>query len=337
MTETRITNIVEPSVFKEYFLEQTVKNNSLIQSGIVVPDPKLDALALSGGTLLTMPFFQDLDGTSADEILSESSALTVNAIGTDYDKARLHVRGKAWGASDLSAAISGDDPMAAIASYVADYWAFREQALLISSLVGVFTDNTDNDSGDLIHTAAAEATADIKAWNDTSPTVMNPVAILDGAQKLGDAKSKFTALVMHSKCLTDLIKQDLIEYRKPSEGDDMIPYYLNKRVIENDNCPTRSGTGTGTPTVYKSFLFAEGAVGRGEGAAPVPVETGRNELYGYDFLVTRRHFLLHPRGFQWQESSIAGNSPTNSECEEAAQWDRVYEKKNTRCVMIETN
>lgn len=335
MTETRITNIVEPEVFMGYMLEQSVLNNSFIQSGIIVPDPELDILARAGGRTVNMPFFKDLTGAS--EVLQEGSALTVNAITTGTDIARLHLRGKAWGSNDLAAAIAGTDPMAAIATYVGNWWADVEQDMIIQSLVGVFLDNSDNDSGDLIHTAAAEATADIKAWNDAAPTVMNPIAILDGAQLLGDAKSKFTAIAMHSKCLTDLLKQELIDYRPASEGKDLIPFYLNKRVIENDNCPTRSGTGTGTPTVYKSFLFAEGAIGRGEGSAPVPVETGRTELEGSDFLVTRRHFLLHPRGFAWTDSDIALEAPSNVELAEAAQWNRVYTAKNVRCTMIETN
>ncbi len=333
MSETRIADIIEPSVFLEYMLETAVAKNALIQSGIIVPDARLDKLASSGGTILSMPFFNDLSGD--DEVLSDSSALTVNAIGTSLDKARLHARGKAWGANDLAAAVSGSDPMAAIANYVADWWNAKEQALAIASLIGVFADNSANDSGDLIHTAAAEATGSVAEWNAASPTVMNPIAILDGAQLLGDAKGKFTAIAMHSKCLTDLLKQELIEFKPASEGEDDIPYYLNKRVIEDDTCPTRAGTTSGT--VYQSFLFAEGAIGKGEGGAPVPVETGREKLSGYDYLITRRHFLLHPRGFAWQESSIAGVSPTNSECEEAAQWDRVYDTKNVRCVMIETN
>lgn len=345
MAETRIGNIIIPDVWHDYMLEESTRNNTLINSGIVVPDDELDDLALKGGKLIDMPYFKDLTGD--DEVLQDDTALTINNIETGQDRARLHARGKAFGSNDLAKALSGADPMAAIAFYIGGWWAGKEQDLLISSLKGVFANNAvesgsgGNDS-DLIHTVAAEATADIVPWNGNASgdaqTVMNPIAILDGAQKLGDAKGKFTALMMHSKCLTDLIKQDLIEFRPASEGKDEIPYYLNKRVIENDSCPTRAGTGTGTPTVYRSFLFAEGAIGRGEGAAPVPVETGRQELGGVDFLITRRHFILHPRGFYWNDSNIALTAgPSNAECEEAAQWTRVYQKKNTRIVMIETN
>lgn len=335
MTETRIADIIVPEVFLPYMLEETVKNSSLIRSGVVVPDPALDVLASKGGKLVEMPFFQDLTGES--EVLSDSSALTLSGITTAQDTARLHTRGKAWGSNDLAASLAGADPMAAIAQRVALFWAMDEQNMLIKSLQGVFADNADNDSGDLIHTAAAEATADVKEWNDASPTVMNPVAIVNGQFLLGDAQDKFTAIMMHSKCLGDLVKQELIEYRQPSGVTTRIPYYLDKEVIVNDNCPTRAGTGTGTPDVYQSFLFGMGAVGRGEGSPRVPVETGRQELSGVDFLVTRRHYLMHPRGIQWQESSIAGVSPTFDEVAEAAQWDRVYEKKNIRIAMIETN
>ena len=39
---TRITNIVEPSVFMPYMLERTNTLSELIQAGIVVRDPKME-------------------------------------------------------------------------------------------------------------------------------------------------------------------------------------------------------------------------------------------------------------------------------------------------------
>jgi len=337
MALTKVADIIVPEVFIPYMIEESIKKSALIQAGIIVPDARIDALAKSGGTTVQMPFFQDLTGNS--QVLSDTTPLTVSNITTGQDIARVHPRGNAWSVNDLAAALSGDDPMGAIASLVAGWKAADEQDMLIASLAGVFADNTDNDSGDLVHTAAAEAIASQVEWNEASPTVMNPIAILDAAQLLGDASGKFTAIAMHSKCYTDLLKQELIDFIKPSEGEDSVPVYLNKRVIVDDKCPTRAGSTDGT--VYQSYLFGEGAVGKGDGAAPVPVETDRDALSSNDILIIRNHTLLHPRGFAWQESSIAGaatgGGPTNLELAEAAQWDRVYEQKNTRCVMIETN
>ncbi len=333
MVETLIADIIEPTIFLKYMMEQSVKNSSLIRSGIIVPDPKLDILAATGGLTVNMPFFKDLTGNS--EGLSDQRELSLNAIGSDKDIARMHMRGKAWGSNDLAAAIAGADPMKAIAQRVSEFWNMDDQDLLLACLDGLFKANIANNASDLVHNAASEAMAGRKEWNDAAPTVMNPIAIIDGTQLLGDAKKHFTAIMMHSKCVTDLVKQELIEYVQPAGETTLIPTYLGKEIIENDNCPTREGSTDGT--IYQSFLFGKGAIGKGEGSAPVPVETGRKELGGVDFLITRRHFLLHPRGIKWQESNIAESTPSFEECGQAAQWDRVYEQKNIRMAMIETN
>jgi len=334
MAATRITDIIEPSVWNPYMLQRTTELSNLIASGIVVKDSEMDILAAKGSRTINMPYFKDLTGT--DELLSDTSPLNVYNITTDKDIARILYRGKAFGSNELTNAISGADPMEAIASLVASWWVRREQDVLINVLAGVFADNLANDSGDLIHTAAAEAIADTKAYNDASPTVMNPIAILDAKAKLGDAAGKLTAIMMHSKQYLDLQKQNVIDFIEGSEAKVRIPYYMGYRVIVDDNCPTRAGTTDGT--VYKAFLFGEGAIARGEGAPETPVETDRDSLQGDDILVTRRHFLLHPRGIAWQESTVTdGISPSNANLALAANWDRVYEKKAIRMVMLETN
>ena len=333
MAKVKIEDILIPDVWDEYFLELTAEKSNLIDSGIVVPDKNLDKLALGGGNTIKMPFFSDLTGD--DQILSDSDPLVTGKIGTKNDYARLHLRGDARSVNDLSGALSGTDPLTVIANLIHSYWMRKEQATLIATLNGIFADNLANDSGDLIHTHGVEVAANVLAWNNAAPTVMCPEAIIDGQALLGDSQDRFTAIAMHSKCLTDLVKQELIDYQKPSGSSTKLPYYLDKRVIIDDTCPTRAGTTDGT--LYKSYLFAEGAIGRGEGMAPVPSEFERNALASDTYFITRRHFLLHPRGIKWVESSVAGEAPTNAEVALAANWDRVYEKKNLRIAMIETN
>lgn len=334
-TKVKISDIIIPEVFNPYFLERTAEKSRLIRSGIVMPDPELDRLAYGGGKTIDMPFYTDLTGD--DQILSDTIPLETKNIGTAQDIARLHLRGDARSVNDLAGALSGTDPLAVIVDLIASYWGRKEQALLVATLKGVFATNLANDSGDLIHKHAAEATADVKPWNDASPTVMCPEAIVDGQALLGDSTNAFTAIMMHSKCLTDLKKQELIDTERPSGSGSEIYYYMGKEVIVDDSCPTRSGTGTGAPTVYQSFLFAGGAIGRGEGRAPVPSEFERSALAGDTYFVTRRHFILHPRGIKWLEADVAAKAPSNTELANAANWTRVYEKKNIRIAMIETN
>jgi len=331
---TRIADIIEPSVFVPYMIDRTNELSELVQSGIVLRDPGMDILASRGGRTINMPFFQDLTGNSQN--LSDTSPLETRKIGTEKDVARIIYRGNAWSSNELANAVSGADPMAAIAELVAAWWVRDEQQTLLNMMKGVFQDNIDNDSGDLVHTAAAEATGDVKEYNDTSPTVMNPYAIIDARQKLGDAANKFTALMMHSKCYTDLLKQNLIQFIPASDGRTKLPTYMDYRVLVDDGCPTRAGTTSGT--VYRSFLFAQGAIARGEGSPETPAETDRDSLAGEDILISRRHFLLHTRGIKWTEDTVTDNiSPSNADLALAANWDRVYEKKSIRMVMLETN
>ncbi len=328
MAKTAISDIIVPDVFIPYVIEKTSALSALVQSGIVVPDSALDALAQTGGKVLDMPFFTDLDG--ADEILSDSGSLTVGKIGTAQDKARLHMRGRAWAVNDLAKSLSGADPMGAIAQLVAEYWNRMEQATLIASLTGVFADNIANDSSDLVSDVALE-----EGTAATSANLMGSDVFIDATAKLGDAASKLTATIMHSVPFARLQKLDLIETERDSEQGIEFSTYLGKRVIVDDTCPTSPGSTDGTK--YTSYLFGQGAIGRGEGSPDVPVETDRDSLASDDILIHRRHFILHPRGIAFTDSSIAGASPTNAELAEGAQWNRVYEKKNIRIVKLVTN
>jgi hypothetical protein len=74
----------------------------------------------------------------------------------------------------------------------------------------------------------------------------------------------------------------------------------------------------------------------GEGNPKTPVETDRDSLQGEDYLINRRHFILHPVGVKWQ-GNAAGTSPTNTELSTGTNWARVYEPKNVKVVALVTN
>lgn len=329
---TRVADIIVPAVWVPYVEERTVYTSRLVRSGIVVPDPKLNVLAQAGGKLINMPFFQDLTGD--DEVLgtgtgATDSELTPDNMSTAKDIAVLHMRGKAWGSEDIAAALSGADPMAALGNMVADFWNRKEQALLIASLTGAFSDNAANDSGDLVNDVSVGGASVASTTN-----LIQGDVIIDAMNKLGDMSNKLTALCMHSVPFSRLQKNNLIDYVEESDAKVKIPFYMGKEVIVDDTCPVVTG---GTSAKYTTYLFGQGAIGRGDGSAPVPVETDRNSLAGYDLLIHRRHFLLHPRGIAFISGSVAGQSPTNAECKLSTNWNRVYQKKNIRLVKIVTN
>lgn len=308
---TKIADVIVPEVFNPYVIERTAELSALVKCGIIVKDKELDSLALAGGRLINMPYWKDLNGD--DEVLDDNGALTPGKITAGQDVAALLMRGKAWSVNDLATALSGDDPMKAIGDLVAEYWARQRQKTLLAVLKGVFASSTM--SGNVHDISSLEG--DLAKINGTS--------FIDAKTKLGDASDKLTAVAMHSTVFAELEKQNLIQYIPNSQGVVDFPSYLGRKVIVDDGCP-KDGD------VYTTYLFGQGAIGEGNGAAPVPTETDRDSLAGEDILINRQHFLLHPRGVKFTDSSVAKKSPSNAELANQANWSRVYENKNIRIV-----
>lgn len=312
MAATKISNIIVPEVFNPYVIQETVRLDAFVQAGIITNDPALDALASSGGTIINMPFWNDLDGDS--EELSDSGSLTVNAITAGQDQARLHMRGKAWGANDLAKALSGDDPMGIVASKVAKYWVGERGKALFKSLKGIET------------ALAGSNVLDISSKTG-GDEIISLESTLDAKQLLGDNSSKLTGIAMHSAVYTRLQKNNEIEFVADSQTLVQIPKYLGYNVVIDDQCPVSNG-------VYTTYLFGQGAFGLGNGEAPTPTETDRDSLAGEDILINRQHFILHPRGIKWTEASVAGKTPTFAEIATAGNWSKVYDTKNIRIVVF---
>lgn len=313
MATTQVSDVVVPDVFNPYVVERTAELSALVQSGIISQDEQLNILAQAGGKLINMPFWSDLSGD--DEVLADGSSLSPAAMSSGKDIAVLLMRGKAWSVNDLAAALSGDDPMRAVGDLVASYWARKEQTTLINILDGAMA---GTNMGDKVHDISGEADGSNEITAST---------FLDAQQLMGDAKDRITAVAMHSAVATYLAKNDLIDFLPDSEGKPTIKTFLGNRVIEDDGLEPDT-------EVYTTYLFGEGAVGRGDGEAPVPTETDRDSLAGDNILITRRHYLLHPRGVKFTSSSVAGESPKNDELADSSNWERVYDPKNIRIVQF---
>lgn len=333
MANTLISDVIVPSVFNPYVIERTAERARFYMGGILSVDPRFDVLATQGGKLINMPFWHDLTGD--DELLSDTGSLTPAKITAGQDIAVLLMRGKAWQANDLAQALSGSDPMAAVGNLVSDYWARRYQATMINSLSGVFADNVANDSSDMSIDVAGATNADVSA-----ATRMSGDVFIDGQNTFGDALGQIAGVAMHSHVYNNLKKIDNISFEKESDGATEITRYRGLPIIVDDNLPyiPAAGSGAGDAAAqYTTYLFGTGAIAMGTGSAPVPTETDRDSLGGNDILVTRAHFIMHPRGVAFQSSSVAGASPSNAELALAANWNRVYERKNVRIAQIVTN
>jgi hypothetical protein len=335
MAKTAVADIIIPTEFEKYAIERTAELSAFGECGIVESAPEFDALAAGGGREVKMPFWKDL--SAARQLLSDAATLAVNKIQADQDIARIHNDAQVWSVNHLAKVISGDDPMQAIVDLVGAYWARTDEGLIVSCLKGMF--GAASLAGNLL-SIKSESIA-----GQSAATRLNGATFVDATAKLGDRGDRLTAIAMHSATEAALRKLDLIDFVPDSEGKMTIKTFQGRRVIVDDNLPVRAGTTDGQ--VYTSYLFGPGAFARGTapldgeplqgGFGTEGVEIARIALDSDTVLINRRRYILHPRGVKFTSASVAGDSPTNAELENQANWVRVWENKNVRIVAIEHN
>ena len=344
MAQTQIADVVVPREFAAYFQLLTTTKSAFVQAGVADTNPTFSALLTGGGKTFDLPFWKDLEDTEAN-VSGDAKADTLSPVqvGSETDAVPLemtsgqevcirHNRNQSWSAADLAGALAGSDPLSAIANRVSDYWARQDQTYVIKSLVGVFADNAANDAGDMIRDISTSAAV-------TDANRFSAEALIDTVQTMGDNGDVLAAIAVHSVVFRRMQKLDLIDFVKDSSNTLDIPFYQGKRVIVDDSMPTSANGGN---TTYHCYLFGRGVVATGSGSPRVPVEVSRFALAGLgggqEVLTTRRQLIIHPRGFAWTSSSMAGQSPTNTNLVNAANWNRVYsERKQIPLAMLRVN
>lgn len=90
---------------------------------------------------------------------------------------------------------------------------------------------------------------------------------------------------------------------------------------------TIPGTADVTAKAYPIYLFGAGAIAFNERTDAISLETDRDIILGQDILTSRRVFTMHPRGIKWK-GEAAGETPTNAELANGANWELVEDAKN---------
>ncbi|ABS42878.1 major capsid protein [Clostridium botulinum] len=313
---TKLSDVIVPELFNPYVVNRTMEKSALVQSGIITNNSEFDGLASQASPLINMPFFEDLTGES--EQIIEDTDLEAAKITSNKDVAAILRRAKMWSATDLSAALAGKDPMAAIGELVSGFWTRDMQKELIAILKGVF-----------LSTSMKNNLLDISAMTEGAAK-WSASAFIDAQQMLGDAQELLTGVMMHSAVKSELKKQNLIETIRPSDSPEF-DVYQDKRVIVDDGCPIDAGG------VYTTYLFGQGALALGNGnpVGFVPTETDRDKKKGsgVDYLINRKTMILHPRGIKFTNAKVAKTEgPSRAELQEKTNWERVYEPKQIRIV-----
>nr|DAU03178.1 MAG TPA: major capsid protein [Caudoviricetes sp.] len=313
---TTLQDIINPTaLFENYVVNRTSELSAIIQSGIITRDSKFDQLASEAAQVHNMPFFTDLKGDSEDIV--EGTSLTEAKIGSKMDTSTTIRRAKMWGATDLSAQLAGTDPMSAIGDLVAGFWARDHQKELLNILDGVFA-----------ATSMSDHVLDISGKTGKA-AAFSGEAFIDAMQLMGDARNSLTAVVMHSATKSYLDKLNLIQTIRQSDAVSF-DTYMGRRVIVDDSCPAAAGN-------YTTYLFGEGAIAYGVGSpvglVPVEVDRDKRKGSGVNYLISRKAFIMHPRGVAWKNKTRAhAESVSRAELKDAGNWESVYEPKQIRIV-----
>lgn len=334
MATVQLSDIYNPLTFSRREQEAQKELNKFIRSGVMVADGSIQSQIQQGGNIGEIANFAPLgtpEPNYSNDVPGDTS--TPNKVSSQKMAFRLASQNQSWSTMDLSRELALQDPVGAITGRVGAYWATVNERRLVRSCLGILADNVANDNGDMLVKSATDAEGAV-----TDGERINADVVLDAKQTMGDHASKLSAIAMHSVIFTRLQKQNLIEYTPDARGEVTIPTYLGYTVIVDDSMPAVAGTNRVT---YTCVLFGEGAVASANGRVTVPSEIGRNPDAGNgggeEIIYSRRSDLIHPLGFSFTSTSVAGQSASLSELEAATNWDRVWDRKSIPLAFLQVN
>lgn len=336
MATTRLSDVVEPRVYAGYQAENSPEKTAFFESGVAVTNPALTEKANTGGRILDVPFWKDLDANAEPNYSTDNPADIADPqkIGTGTQIARIAYMNQGYSDADLTGEIAGSDPMQRIRNRFGTYWMKQWQRRVLACMTGLQADNVASNSGDMVLDISIEDGNNAAAGN-----LYSRAAFVQAAFTLGDMFDSVQAIAVHSVVYQNMVNAEDIDFIRDSQGNLLFPTYLGKRVIIDDGMPVVAGGTSGFK--YTSMLFAPGAIGYGEGTPDTPFEIEREAAQanggGIETLWERKTWLIHPAGFQFTSTTVAGESATLAELRDATNWTRVFERKNVPVAFLVTN
>ncbi len=334
MATTQISDVYNPLTFSQFEQESQIEENRFLSSGVAVSDPRVSAMAATGGNIGELPFYKPL-GTEEPNYSDDVSgnASTPKKVTGSKMAFRLCSQNNSWSTMDLARELSLQDPAGAITGRVGAYWATNNEKRIIQSAMGVLADNKANDANDMVNNIATDAVGAPVAGE-----LISGDAVIDTIQTMGDHGENLGVIAMHSVPYRSLQKQNLIDFIPNARGEVNIPTYMGMMVVVDDSLPAVAGANRVT---YTTILFTVGAMANGFAPTTNPSALERKESAGNgggeSILYSRRADIFHPLGFTFTSNSVAGQSATQAELATATNWDRVWDRKNVGIAFLQTN
>lgn len=316
--------IKAPEIFNRYVMQKETELDKFISCGITVQDARLDELASSTSTKVTIPSVKFTLDDDAEDV-AEGEDLTPSKIATLKEDALLMMMAKAWSSTDMAAEFLGQDPMMLIGNKVAEYWVAQNQRRLLAQLKGIFGTYTDGNSKTV--TPLASNIHDITALSGTKAN-FSGTTLIDAKYVLGDASAQIMNMAVDSATEAAIIKETMGVSGVVPRDTTGKTVYAGLSVITDDMVSDATEVASGIHTAY---LFANGSVARGNGTPTgfVPTETDRAKLKGSgtNYLISRRCEILHPYGVSFT-GTPAGTFVTKAELQDTKNYTVINEAKN---------
>jgi len=327
---------------RAYTSEKDPTSTVLIESGVMVEDPRIAEMIAGGGNFYTLPFYTDYDGNyqnydgKTDIVLQE-----VDAAGQQHGV--VWGRTKGWTDRDFVTDFSSADPMRNILNRIQKWEAKKRQTLLIGILEAIF--GITGDAGSYENEFAtqhisniASATSTITDANKISLTSLRDLAV----KANGDAADDYALAVMHSVVANRLSQFNVLEYFKYNdangqERDVKVGRSGNMLVLVCDEVPHEVNETSGAME-YTTYCFGRGTIGYAKAPVDHPSSQWRDEVKngGMDCLATRYRETILPYGFSFEMANLPV-SPTDAQITATANWSIVYQPKNIYLAKLVSN
>lgn len=318
MAQTVLSDLWVPDVWVRG-MDETVRTlPTLLTSGAVVRSPQLDEIASGAGVSAEMPFFRDAtDGTDAIQV--EDTAPTIGNVTQTSMVAPILNRVSATGATALSAAVSGSDPVGYALRALTLKRMKQRHTTALNMLRGVM--------------ATALSAAMINRFLETtvgqnSTHLIDSDVVTDAITLMGENAANVTGglIFMHPNIRGALTKLDNISFERDSVLGLTIERYRGLQVVLSLNL-SRAGTTSGT--VYDTYIIGPNAIGYGEKPqAGDTIDVSSLQYYedkpkNNAAFFDRTRFVMHINGTKWI-GTPAGQSATNAELATAGNWSLVF-------------
>lgn len=311
MATAKVADVIVPEVLSSMASAEISNFLDFEKTGLLTPDYK-NVDIREGGNFAEIRFYNQLDESTGDEVLTDDTSLTPEKITTGKDIGVICHRGKAWGSRDLAKILSGDDPQKEISKQIGKYWAKRIKAACIAVLNGNFAA-----TGPLGTGATNPHTLSVGVTGGT-PVLFSHTDAIATMNLLGDAMNDFDIIIMHSKVYSDMVNAKLTTWSlgfNPGnvklDGNDS---YLGKDIIISDSVPVDT-TVAGYP-IYTTYFAKKGCMYLGR-QQDLMTETDRDVLAFEDVISTSLHFVPHVKLCKWNTTDT---NPTNALLSTATQW-----------------